>query len=163
MVNITEALREEHKELLPRIDELRHLADSLDETDGDEIRRGLEPLYQFLVRNLIPHARAEEQALYPAVARILGSSQATATMSRDHLEVIRLTEQIGLMGLEEAPLKSDNIRNLRRLLYGLHTLLKVHFAKEEEIYLPLLESHLSDSEAHRLLHKMAHTAHGEHH
>ena len=54
------------------------------------------------------------------------------------------------------------LKDVRRLLYGLHTLIKAHFAKEEEIYLPLLDRQLSDGDAHHLLHKMAQLSHGEH-
>jgi iron-sulfur cluster repair protein YtfE (RIC family) len=43
---------------------------------------------------------------------------------------------------------------LRRVLYGLYTLVKVHFAKEEEIYLPLLDSKLTAEEAHAMFEAM---------
>jgi iron-sulfur cluster repair protein YtfE (RIC family) len=162
MSDITEALREEHQALLPHIDELRVIADRLGEMPQHEIRHGLDDVYQFLTQQLIPHAAAEEDALYPAVGKILGSPQATATMSRDHVEVSRLTEQLGWLRSQGTTFDLEQMKNLRRVVYGLHTLLKVHFAKEEEIYLPLLESHLSDAERHRLLHKMAQLAHGEH-
>ncbi|WP_225101670.1 hypothetical protein [Streptomyces sp. CoH27] len=48
---------------------------------------------------------------------------------------------------------------VRRVLYGLYTLVKVHFAKEEEIYLPLLEERLPTSEAEQLLAELAHSGH----
>ena len=162
MSDITEALRAEHGELLPHIDELRLVADGADEMSQDEIRHSLERVYQFLAKQLIPHAAVEEDALYPAVGKILGSPQATATMSRDHAEVRRLTEELGSLRSQKTSFDIEQMKNLRRLLYGLHALLRVHFAKEEEIYLPLLERHLSDAEAHRLLHKIAHRSHGEH-
>lgn len=157
MSDITEALHEEHQTLLPQIDELRLFADRLDEMPQHDVRHNLDRIYQFLTQHLIPHAEAEEDALYPAVGKILGSPQATATMSRDHVEVSRLTEQLGWLR-SEPTFELEQMRNLRRVLYGLHALLRVHFAKEEEIYLPLLESHLTDAEANRLIHKMAQSA-----
>ena len=36
------------------------------------------------------------------------------------------------------------------MLYGLYTLVKVHFAKEEEIYLPLLDARLTAAEAREM-------------
>jgi iron-sulfur cluster repair protein YtfE (RIC family) len=39
---------------------------------------------------------------------------------------------------------------LRRVLYGLYALVKVHFAKEEELYLPLLDARLSPAEAEHM-------------
>ena len=34
----------------------------------------------------------------------------------------------------------DELRDLRRVLYGLHAILRLHFAQEEQQLLPLLES-----------------------
>lgn len=161
MSDISEALREGHKALLPDIDDLRLTEDRLDEMAQDEVRRSLDRVYQFLTGQLIPHAAAEEEVLYPVVAKILGSPQATATMSRDDIEVSRLIEQLGWLRSQATGFDLKQMKNLRRVLYGLHALLKVHFAKEEEVYLPLLESHLSNAEAHRLLHKTA-AVDGEH-
>ena len=48
----------------------------------------------FSAHHLIPHAQAEDQALYPVVARVMGVPEATATMRRDHVEVGRLTEEL---------------------------------------------------------------------
>jgi len=39
--------------------------------------------------------------------------------------------------------------------------LKAHFAKEEEVYLPMLDTGLDEIEAHDLFHKMAEISHGE--
>ena len=162
MENITDALGKEHQALLPDIDELRTIADNVDEMPQQEVWRSLDGVHQFLTRHLMPHAAAEEEALYPEVAKILGSPQATETMSRDHVEVTRLTEQLGWLRSQGPIFDPEQMKNLRRVLYGLHTLLKVHFAKEEEIYLPLLKNHLSDSEAHHLLQKIRRLAHGGH-
>ena len=152
MSEITEALRQEHQELLPKIERLRAIADGLDEQSWHDLRHGLDAVYEFLAFRLIAHAAAEEKALYPAVGKILGSPQATATMSRDHVAVSRLTEQLGRLRAQASAFDQAQSKDVRRLLYGLHTLIKVQFAKEEEIYLPLLDRQLSDGDAHRLLH-----------
>jgi len=158
MSDITQPLRDEHRELLPHVERLRALADGI----GDAPRATLQHDYEFLTHHLIPHAQAEEAVLYPAVGKILGTPRATATMTRDHVEVSRLTEQLRRLRTQvtDANLAADQITDLRRVLYGLYALVKVHFAKEEELYLPLLDAHLSEAEAHQLLHKMADVAHG---
>jgi iron-sulfur cluster repair protein YtfE (RIC family) len=48
----------------------------------------------------------------------------------------------------------DEYRELRRILYGLYALVKLHFAKEEEIYLPLLDRRLSSEEGRDLFEAM---------
>ncbi|HYM92052.1 MAG TPA: hemerythrin domain-containing protein [bacterium] len=109
-------------------------------------------MYEFLTHHLIPHAQAEDRALYPTVAKIMGAPQATATMSRDHVEVGRLTEELKLLRtrLSGAAVGEAEAKALRRVLYGLYAVVKVHFAKEEEVYLPILDAHLSPQEAHRM-------------
>ena len=103
----------------------------------------------FLTDHLIPHAKAEEAALYPVVQKVMGASRATATMSRDHQEIGRLAAELQDLRAELAAGNADGglADDLRRVLYGLYTLVKVHFAKEEEVYLPLLEERLRPDEA----------------
>jgi hypothetical protein len=46
---------------------------------------------------------------------------------------------------------------LRRVLYGLYAIIKLHLAKEEEIYLPILEAHLHAEEVDRMVEAMERT------
>jgi hypothetical protein len=76
-------------------------------------------------------------------------------MSRDHVEVGRLTDELNVLRHQVAETMSEtDARNLRRVLYGLYSLVKVHFAKEEEIYLPLLDNWLSPSRAAEMFEAM---------
>jgi hypothetical protein len=68
-------------------------------------------------------------------------------MSRAHLEISHLVRLYGRL-LDElpaagdrplGPLSPDDLRDFRRVLYGLHAILRLHFAQEEEQYLPLLD------------------------
>ena len=148
---VTEPLREEHRDLLPHIDRFHAVADSIGEAGSEDVRRGVDAVYEFLAHHLIPHAEAEERALYPVVARVMGAPEATATMSRDHVEVMRLTERLASLRAEiEGAIDPAHARALRRVLYGLYALVKVHFAKEEEVYLPLLDERLLPDEAARM-------------
>ena len=111
------------------------------------------------MHHLIPHAQAEEQVLYPTVGRLLRTLEATDTMSRDHLEVILLTEELEALRLHLffAPLTEPEEQALRRVLYGLYAIIKLHLAKEEEIYLPILEAHLHAEEVDRMVEAMERT------
>jgi hypothetical protein len=44
------------------------------------------------------------------------------------------------------------------VLYGLYALVKVHFAKEEEVYLPILDARLSLEEAREMFEAMENAA-----
>jgi hemerythrin-like domain-containing protein len=142
MAVITQPLRDEHQELMPELDVLLEAASGADSADAPGL---LDRALRFLQGHLIPHAQAEEAALYPVVGRLMGAPAATSTMTRDHVEVGRLTEQLSaLRGSWNG--SATNQSEARRLLYGLYALLRVHFAKEEEVYLPLLDERLSAQE-----------------
>lgn len=153
----TEPIREEHRGLLPHIEQLREAADALGaDPDADHAR--IDDALRFLADHLYPHAHAEEAVLYPAVARTMGAPLATATMSRDHVEVVALTERLfGLRGrwaAGEAGIEAE----LRAVLYGLHAIVSLHFAKEEEVYLPLLDRAYTSSEFAALYERMEEAA-----
>jgi hemerythrin-like domain-containing protein len=101
---------------------------------------------QLLVEEVGPHERAEEDELYPAMARVLGGHQATATMSRAHAEIAHQIRRLGQLIDDIGPGQPDeaDIADLRALLYGLHAILRLHTAQEDESYLSLAE----DAQAH---------------
>jgi hemerythrin-like domain-containing protein len=156
MTTITQPLRNEHKELMPHVETLQLAGDSIHEALTVSDRALIDKAYTFLTQHLIPHAHAEEKALYPVVRKVMGADEGTATMSRDHIEVERLTKELEMLRSQtsQAKITTQQANSLRRVLYGLYALVKVHFAKEEEIYLPLLDSHLKPEEAKAMLSAM---------
>lgn len=147
MNTLTQPLRDEHKELLPHIEQILEVANHIPDAPLEQIRGGVREVYEFLAYHLIPHAQAEDAALYPAVQKVLGSPDATRTMSRDHVEVGRYIDELAELQREFSP---QNFKALQRVLYGLYALVKVHFAKEEEVYLPILDERLSPEEAREM-------------
>ncbi len=151
MNTLTQPLREEHQELIPHIEQILKVADSFSDAPLEQVRQGIQEVYDFLAYHLIPHAQAEEAALYPVVQQVLGSPEATRTMSRDHVEVGRYVEELD--ELRQDP-SARNTKSLQRVLYGLYALVKVHFAKEEEVYLPILDERLSPEQARNMFEAM---------
>ncbi|GAA4502959.1 heavy metal translocating P-type ATPase [Actinoallomurus oryzae] len=127
----------EHAFLRPSLANIRAVADSLSATP--EALERLRDVHRFLVQTLLPHERAEETRLYPAVARALGGTEATTTMSRGHAEIERLVRRLGHhLGLAAHDgLRPDQLDDLKACLYGLHAVLTLHFAQEEEAYFSL--------------------------
>ena len=156
----TAPLRAEHRELVPHIDDLRAVADSVGVAPLAELRNGLRAATDFLVSHLIPHALAEDEVLYPAVTAFVGTPVATATMSRDHEAVVALTNELAALRRRDEgdELRAQTAMDLRRVLYGLHALITVHFAKEEEILLPLLDERLTSASARDLFAAMERSA-----
>ncbi len=76
-------------------------------------------------------------------------------MSRDHVEVGRLVAELreSAAALRAAPASPspELRRDLQRTLYGLYAVVGLHFAKEEEVYLPLLDAWLTPDRTARFL------------
>ncbi|MEO7793927.1 MAG: heavy metal translocating P-type ATPase [Thermoanaerobaculia bacterium] len=140
--DLGERYREEHASLLPQVEKLRLVADRLDQLPPTALRAELAALRSFLDHDLIPHERQEDETVYPVVASLLGGDDPTGTMSRAHLEIAHQVRLFGrlLDELPEGPLSAEDKTDLRRILYGSHAILRLHFAQEEEQYLPLLSA-----------------------
>lgn len=161
MKSLTQPLRDEHKELFPHVDRIRQVAEKISEAPAVETRDGVEEVYDFLANHLKPHARAEEAALYPVVQKVLGSPDVTKTMVRDHVEIGLYIDELASLrnGLTGKALTALQVKSLQRVLYGVYALVKVHFAKEEEVYLPILDQHLTPESAREMFEAMEAAAH----
>ena len=149
MNKLTDFIHHEHNTLRPHVELIRIAADAVGEVPLPILRDLTNTVLAFLVRELIPHSREESEILYRTVEQATQSPGSTATMTREHLEVSKLADQLGdlhALTVAEAELSSRTIRDLRRVLYGLHALVKLHFLKEEEIYVDVLEHRLSPVE-----------------
>ena len=129
----TEPFRHEHEQLLEHIEHLGYAAREiprLSEQERGELRKRI---LGFLRGTLLPHARAEEEILYPAWAELVGFPDAAVPMVHDHEAIVARVER-----LEAADL--SDVDTLQELLYGLHALISVHFRKEEDLQLPAFDA-----------------------
>ncbi len=148
-------LRDEHRELLPHIEEIRVVADEVGAVTPDVLRTQIAEVSAFLREHLIPHAKAEDAVLYPEVERAMAAPRATASMSRDHVEVAALTAELGeIEGRITEGVSPADETDARRVLYGLYALVKLHFTEEEEIYVPVLEDALDPDDARKMFDRM---------
>ena len=113
----------------------------------------------FLRNDLLRHASGEEAYLYSAVeALIKAHGQATATMRVDHRfieDYVRRIEAAGeALTQAAADEREAKQEQLERLMVQLEAVLEVHLAKEEQVYLPLLEQYLPVEEQQRILEGM---------
>ena len=161
MTTLTQPLRDEHRELYPEVERILTAADLVGRASVDEVRQAVDAAYKFLAYHLLPHAQAEDAALYPTVQQVLNSPEATRTMSRDHVEVGRYIDELAALknGLSGVSLTISQITELRRVLYGLYAMVKLHFAKEEEVYLLILDQRLTPEAATEMFERMEAAAH----
>lgn len=122
------------------LDAVRAAADRLSAYDDPQALAAVEETHRLLTERLLPHEYAEEHQLYPALAPALGGPEATATMSRAHAEIERLSRRIAThlrLAHARGGLDAGQLDDLRSCLYGLHTVLRLHFSQEEESYFSL--------------------------
>lgn len=133
----------EHEELSGTLSQLRDAADLVaDQRGGPAALDAVRRVHRLLTERLLPHEHAEEHQLYPALAAPLGGPEATATMSRTHAEIDRLARRLGthleLADVDDG-LRAEQIDDLLATMYGLHTVLNLHFVQEEENYFTLAD------------------------
>jgi heavy metal translocating P-type ATPase len=135
-VQLSEELRLEHDRLIPQLDRLRQVADDLDIASRTDGLRSLHEVEEFLVDEILPHEANDETVVYPQMSQILPGEDPLATMSRAHREIFHLIDsfQRQLADLSADRLEPGDITDLRRTLYGLHAILRLHFDEEEELY-----------------------------
>jgi heavy metal translocating P-type ATPase len=136
-------LHAQHHAIRPVVEQVRAVADALTARgcDLDPVRK----LADRLETDLLPHERAEEAELLPIMPRALGGLDPTGGLSRTHAEIEHQVARLRhiLDDLGEAPPEPEDVVDLRRLLYGLYAILRLHNAQEEEGAFSLLPEPVS--------------------
>ena len=140
---------DEHDRMRDDLSVLRDTAHQVAAGDLDAALVSLRAADAFLQDTLLPHEDAEDSALYPELARPLGSAEATATMSRMHAEIHRLAQRLHShreLADESGSVRADQADDLLACLYGLYALLCLHFVQEEENFFVLAPTFLNPAE-----------------
>jgi iron-sulfur cluster repair protein YtfE (RIC family) len=145
----TEPFRQEHEHLLEHIEHLAQAARELPRLSEEERALLRDRILGFLQGTLLPHAKAEEEVLYPEWAALVGYADAAIPMVHDHEAIVARVERLAAADL-------GDVDTLQELLYGLHALISVHFRKEEDLQLPAFDA--APEVAERVLVRMGETA-----
>jgi heavy metal translocating P-type ATPase len=147
--NVGDRFRDEHREFVPWLARIRTVADRLESYSPVEARDELQHIRWFLTERLPQHEEEEEAAVYPVVSRLMGGEDPMGTMTRAHLEIDHLS-RVFVHLVDDVPPEGpavEDLVDLRRVLYGLHAILRLHFAQEEEAYSWLASETLESEEA----------------
>src|SRR6516225_4209148 len=139
VAELTKRFHDEHEAIRADIDAVRAAAEALGSAEPAAAMEQVRRVHRLLVSEVGPHEDAEERELYPTVDRLLGGTDATATMSRAHAEIAHQIRRLGqlLDDIGAGPPDDVDLADLRALLYGLHAILRLHTAQEDESYLSL--------------------------
>ena|SRR5215831_2123817 len=100
------------------------------------LRERAAELRDFCVKNLVPHFRAEEEALFPAMRRVVPEcDEMIGELIKDHERIRSATTAL------------DKDTGLGKVVFDLGDLLERHIRREERELFPLFEKHLSAEEA----------------
>jgi hemerythrin-like domain-containing protein len=138
--SLPQVAHEHHERLLHHVDQMPALADALLTARAQEVRAGLAEMSAFLSGTLIPHVDAAERTMYPELERMFQNRHSMAPMRREHEEIRKLvTALAGLTRqLDEGQVTIGRTLGIRRVMFQLYALLKVHLA-EEDAYLRIVE------------------------
>jgi Hemerythrin HHE cation binding domain len=147
MLSLRSTSQDHHAKLLPHVDRLLDLAEMIGRVDCAAMHGAFEEEYAFVVGQLVPHIEAIERALYPQLERLMDRRHSMAPMRQEHVVMRELIEELGRYRGHDETCSWDTVEGfaLRRALYRLHSILKVHLA-EEELYLSVLDQNLTDEQ-----------------
>lgn len=148
---------EQHDQLTRHLDGLPAVGDMVGKATLAELKPRIEGVTTFLNELLLPHMAAAEETLYPELERLLQNRHSMTPMRREHQEITRLAaELVRLQGrLSGGSIHTGDAVALRRVIFRLYALLKVHLA-EEQLYLGIVEHGVSAESAEKLAAAMQH-------
>lgn len=149
MASLSDRLCGEHAKLMPHVDDLRVIADQAADTSREALQARLREEHDFLAAELLPHMDAVQATLYPSFERLMQNRHSMTPMSREHAQIRELLQIVGQLASSSGTARitqgSPWVMDVRRALYRLYALLKVHLA-EEEMYAPILEHELTETQ-----------------
>lgn len=154
---LTRVTHEHHDRLMSHLDTMPAIGDLIGAAPLPELSARIDELNAFLEDLLIPHMDSAEAALYPELERKFQNRHSMLPMRREHEEIRKLVAGLGdaRRRLDEGHLSTGESVALRRIIFRLYALMKVHLA-EEELYLQALEQGESEEQIGKLVTAMDH-------
>jgi len=142
---------EHHQRLIRHVDRMPRIAELMDSGTLEEFRAALDDTGDFLAELLVPHMEAAERALFPELERMMQNRHSTVPLRREHEQIRASIDDLArLRGLADLGTLAMNEKvALRRIVFRLYALLKIHMA-EELLYAELIE-HGASPEAEKAL------------
>jgi hypothetical protein len=131
--SLPQVAHEHHARLLHHVDAIPAIADGLLASTSAEAHRSLAELGAFLTGTLVPHVDAAERTIYPELERMFQNRHSMAPMRREHAELRRLVDEYGTVvaAAGDGPVTLARSLAIRRVMFQLFALLKIHLAEEE--------------------------------
>jgi hemerythrin-like domain-containing protein len=144
----THALREHHDELVRKVQDFEQVLDSLPRISAANLSEVVARQVDFLQNEIKNHAAAEEVSLYPEVDFLACSHgcKISSTMKIDHEYLGTYIDRLAEVAEQLDP---GRVPEFQRLGWELVAILKLHFDKEERVFLPLIDAGYTEEEVER--------------
>jgi heavy metal translocating P-type ATPase len=129
-------LRHDHVALNRSLDELRGIADALDDATADGAAALIVKANALVQSDVVEHERDDEGNVYPRVAKLLADRHGLSAMSRAHREILHLARLLNRL-VEDLPTEKIDrylIRDAQRVIESVEALVRIHTAQEDDIY-----------------------------
>ncbi len=132
--------REHHQRLVQHVDRLPQLGELIDQRQPAQLRPALDDTCTFLTDLLLPHIAASERVLYPQLEHVMQNRHSMAPMRHVHAEIRACVDDLVALQRTISADQFDTREQiaLRRAVFRLYALLKVHLA-EELLYARIIE------------------------
>lgn len=156
--SLPQVSHEHHDRLMRHLDAMPSVGDMVGHAPVEDLPVRVDEVASFLKELLIPHMEAAERALYPELERLLQNRHSMTPMRREHGEIRALVDELIRLRarLREGPLHTSETVALRRVIFRLYAMLKVHLA-EEQLYLAIIEHDASPEGAAKLAAALDHS------
>ena len=138
--SLPQAAHEHHERILAHVDRMPEMADALLTAHADDAKVEVASLFAFFEGTLLPHIDAAERSVYPELERMFQNRHSMRPMRNEHDEIRRLVGEFGKLSADvrEGRMSLGRSLALRRVMFRLYALLKIHLA-EEDAYLRIVE------------------------
>jgi iron-sulfur cluster repair protein YtfE (RIC family) len=144
MPSLHDTSHEHHEQIAPHLDRLPELAQMIGRETPEAFSAAFQQECRFVVGQLVPHMEAIETTLYGRLERVMEGRHSMAPMRLEHERLRALFASLCQYRelVADGHMSEAEEIGLRRVLYRLYAMLKVHLA-EEELYLGVLDRNLT--------------------
>ena len=129
-------LHDDHIALNRILDQLRTIADALDDADPANAAVLIGEAERLVRHHIVAHERDDEGNVYPKLTKILSDRTGLSAMSRAHREILHLGRLLERLTGELPREVIDHylIRDAQRIIEAIEQIVRIHSAQEEDIY-----------------------------
>jgi heavy metal translocating P-type ATPase len=133
---IGQAMEHDHLTLIRSLDQLRSIADALDDVAPEDAAALIAEANVTVQSQVVAHERDDEGSVYPRLAKLLTDRHGLSAMSRAHREILHLARLLARLVEDLSSEKIDRyfIRDAQRVIEAIEAIVRIHTAQEQDIY-----------------------------